>query len=155
RKPARLPVVFTRGEVQRLLAQLTGVEWLAASMLYGAGLRLRECLRMRVKDLDFERREILVRDGKGRKDRVTMLPDRLIAPLQQQLAVARELHRPDLARGLGRVALPDSLDRKSPSASQEWPWQWVFPAARPYFDPIAREPRRHHLHESVLQRSVK
>ena len=125
-----------------------------ASLLYGSGLRLLECCRPRVKDLDLERGEILIRDGKGQKDRKTMLPRRLIDPLRAHLAEVKAEHLHDLAHGAGAVALPDALDRKLPNASREWPWQWVFPATRHYYHPPTTSWRRHHLHETVLQRAV-
>ncbi|HVS12579.1 MAG TPA: integron integrase [Thermoanaerobaculia bacterium] len=155
RRPQRLPVVLTRSEVLSLLAQLQGTTWLMASLLYGSGLRLMECARLRVKDLDLERREITVREGKGRKDRRTMLPAPLLEPLRSHLSEVRRLHRADLAQGAGSVALPQALARKLPGAPWEWPWQWVFPATRQYRDRESGQRRRHHLHESVLQRAVK
>lgn len=155
KRPYRLPVVFTRDEVQRVLASLDGVHRLMASLLYGSGLRLMECLRLRIKDLDFQRREILVRHGKGGKDRVTMLPDSLIPALQSQLERAQLCHRQDLAEGFGRVYLPKALARKYPNADREWGWQYAFPASKRSIDPRAGEERRHHLHETVLQYAVK
>ena len=153
--PHRLPVVLTPGEVTALLAALSGPPRLVAGLLYGSGLRLLEGLRVRVKDLDFERGEILVRDGKGRRDRVTMLPRRLTGPLRQQLEIARALHRADLAEGFGAVFLPDALAQKYPSADREWGWQYVFPAAQRSLDPRSGEERRHHLSESSVQRAVR
>ncbi len=155
KRPARLPVVLSPEEVRRILRHLRGVSWLMASLLYGAGLRLLECARLRVKDVDFDRREITVRDGKGRKDRVTLLPDALAAELRSQLGRARRVHEADLLDGGGRVWLPDALERKYPGATREWAWQWVFPASRSYVDPMTGEQRRHHRHESVLQRAFK
>jgi len=155
KRPYRLPVVFTRDEVHRVLAQLDGIHHLMASLLYGSGLRLMECLRLRVKDLDFQRREILVRHGKGGKDRVTMLPDSLIPALQTQLERAQITHKQDLAEGFGRVYLPNALARKYPNADQEWGWQYVFPASKRSIDPRSGVERRHHLHETVLQYAVK
>lgn len=122
RKPERLPVVMTREEVKAVLANLTGAKWLMASIMYGAGLRLMECLRLRVQDLDFARSEILIRDGKGAKDRMTMLPESLKAPLQEHLTQVKAVHQQDVADGWGRVLLPNALDRKYPNASQEWRW---------------------------------
>ena len=127
RKHTRLPVVMTRDEVKAVLANLTGDQWLMASLMYGAGLRLRECLRLRVQDIDFSRNEILVRDGKGAKDRVTMLPGSLKAPLHDHLKKVKAIHERDLAQGWGRVQMPTALDRRYPSAPAEWRWQWVFP----------------------------
>ncbi len=128
---------------------------LMAGLLYGSGLRLMECCRLRVQELDFERREILVRDGKGRKDRRTMLPGSLIPTLRRQLDETLKQHREDLARGWGSVALPGALARKLPRAPWEPGWQWVFPATRTYLDPESGQRRRHHLHQSVLQRAVR
>ena len=155
KRPQRLPVVLTREEVAALLAQLRDREWLMASLLYGSGLRLLECLRLRVKDLCFSRGEIVVRDGKGSKDRVTMLPRGVHAPLRVQLDHARRVHRDDLAAGHGQVMLPDALARKYTGAAREWAWQWVFPASQRSRDPRTGSVRRHHLDESVLQRAVK
>jgi integron integrase len=129
--------------------------YLMASLLYGSGLRLLECVGLRVKDVDLEAADLRVRDGKGRKDRVTMLPTALRHPLRAHLDGVRVLHRRDLAQGRGWVALPDALGRKYPNAGQEWAWQWVFPATRTYVDPTSGQCRRHHLHESVLQRAVR
>ena len=150
----RLPLVLNRQEVAAVLGSLRGVPFLMASLLYGAGLRLLECARLRVKDLDFDRRELTVRDGKGRKDRVTVLPDGLVGSLTRQIERVKRLHQRDVARGVG-VALPYALARKYPSAAFDWPWRWVFPAARTYTDRVTRELRRHHLHESVLQREIR
>jgi integron integrase len=154
RGPSRLPVVLTAEEVQAVLTQLRGARWLVAMLLYGSGLRLMEALTLRVKDLDFTRREIVVRRGKGGKDRVTMLPEALLAPLQRHLGLVRAMHQRDLARGDGGVALPDALERKVPSAAKGWVWQWVFPAARRYRDVATGERRRHHMHPSLVQRAV-
>ncbi len=155
RRAPRLPVVLNRGEVDAILGQLKGVPHLMAALLYGAGLRLMECCRLRVKDVDLSRGAIIVRDGKGRKDRVTMLPISLRDPLAAHLRAARLLHEQDLRRGWGHVELPGALDRKYPSASREWAWQWIFPATRRYRDAGTSQWRRHHLHESVLQRLIK
>ena len=152
KRPIRLPLVLARSEVQDVLRHLRGVPWLMCSLMYGSGLRLLECCRLRVKDVDFHRAEILVRDGKGRKDRLTVLPSRLVPALQQHLERVERQHRRDLEGGAGFVELPDALARKYPSAPREWPWQWVFPARRIYVDPQTGERRRHHLHESLLQR---
>lgn len=154
KRPQRVPVVLTRGEVEAVFAQLTGLMWTMGMLLYGAGLRLMECDRLRVKDLDFERREIAVRDGKGGKDRVTMLPACVVGPLHEHLTAVRALHRRDLAAGFGRVMLPDGLARKYANADREWSWQWVFPASKLSTDPRVGVRRRHHLHETVLQRAV-
>lgn len=155
RKEPRLPVVFTRDEVKAILAQLNGEKWLMASLLYGSGLRLIECLRLRVKDLDFAQRLITVREGKGKKERLTMLPQNLNEPLQQHLKEIEGLHNLDLRDGFGNVFLPYALERKYPSAGKEWKWQYVFPSANRSVDPRSGIERRHHLHESILQRSVK
>jgi integron integrase len=153
--PQRLPVVLTRREVRALLGALDGVHWLMASLLYGAGLRLMECLRLRVKDIDVAADQIVVREGKGNKDRVTMLPVSVKAFLSSQLTHVRELHQRDLAQGFGRVYLPDALHRKYPHADREWGWQWVFPASQISTDPRSGEQRQHHMHEAVLQRAVR
>ena len=155
RVPDRVPVVLTRAEVERLFAPLEGIPRLMASLLYGSGLRLLECVRLRVKDLEFERLQILVRDGKGEKDRFTILPERLVEPIQRHLERVRLLHDEDLARGFGAVFLPYALERKYPSASREWGWQYVFPASRIGIDPRSGAARRHHVAETVLQRAVR
>jgi len=154
RGPVRLPVVLTADEVRAVMGQLRGMVWLVAGLLYGSGLRLLEALTVRVKDLDFGRREIVVRRGKGGKDRVTMLPESMMAPLGRHLARVREVHQRDLAGGGGAVVLPDALERKLPSAAKEWAWQWVFPATRRYVDSATGERRRWHLHPSLVQRGV-
>lgn len=155
KRPERLPVVLTRGEVSRLLNAMDSVPWLQASLLYGSGLRLLECLRLRVQDLDFSRCEITVRQGKGGKDRKTMLPPSLVDPLRAQLTQVAVLHRRDLARGLGQVWLPNALVRKYPRAAGEWIWQFVFPASTLSRDPRGGLLRRQHQDEGVLQRAVK
>jgi integron integrase len=154
KRPQRLPTVLTRSEVAALLVQLRGVPWLMAMLLYGSGLRLRECLRLRVKDIEFDRNEIVVREGKGNKDRVTMLPSAVQDPLRAHLARVRRLHDRDLQAGLGRVQLPDALSRKYPNADREFGWQWVFPASRICTDPRFGAPQRYHLHKSVPQRAI-
>jgi integron integrase len=154
-RPPRLPVVLTRAEAERLLAQLTGTRWLMASLLYGAGLRVMECLRLRVKDVDLGYRQILVRDGKGEKDRVTMLPERLVEPVRAHLERVRMLHARDLREGYGEVNLPYALSRKYPRAGREWCWQFVFPSKHRSVDPEDGVVRRHHAFESVPQRAVK
>jgi len=155
KRPARLPNVLTRDEVQRLLARMQGVKWLMASLLYGAGLRLRECLKLRVKDVDFGYRQILVRDGKGAKDRVTMLPQSVIEPLQAHLVRVKTQHEQDLAAGYGDVELPDALARKYPKAPYEWAWKFVFPSHRLSTDPRSGVIRRHHVYENYVIRGVK
>jgi integron integrase len=152
---ARVPVVLTREEVSRVLENLKGVNWIMANLLYGAGLRLKECLRLRVKDLDFAYRQITVRDGKGGKDRFTILPEKLVEPLAAHLKKTRLQYERDLRAGLGRVWMPSALDRKYPNAAGEWKWQYVFPSPK-----LSRDPRtgligRHHLSESGLQKSFK
>ena len=150
----RLPVVLTQREVRDLLLQLDGTMVLIASLLYGTGMRVLEALRLRVKDIEFERREIVVREGKGSKDRVTVLPENLIAPLQAQLQVARIRHAQDLAEGLGAVHMPDALAVKSPKAARSWGWQYVFPSPILSTDPRSGERRRHHVLEQSIQRAV-
>ena len=155
RKPKRLPVVMTRDEVKVVLTNLSDDKWLMASLMYGAGLRLMECLRLRVQDIDVSRNEILVRDGKGAKDRITMLPESLKAPLQEHLKRGKAIHERDLAEGQGRVLMPDALDRKYPNASKDWRWQWVFPQENRWKNTKTGEEGRHHVHETILQRAVK
>ena len=155
KRPQRLPVVLTRGEVDAMLGELQGLSWLMASLLYGSGLRLMECVRLRAKDIDFARHEVTVRQGKGGKDRCTMLPARLAAPLRAQLEEAQRVHQRDLAAGFGEVWLPDALGRKYRGAAREWGWQYAFPAERRSVDPRSGIVRRHHIDESVLQRAVK
>jgi integron integrase len=152
--PARLPVVLTRAEVQRVLAGLEGVYYVVGMLLYGAGLRLLEALRLRVKDLDFAGGELWVRRGKGAKDRVTVLPELLRGTLAAELERVKALHASDLARGAGRVVLPEALARKYPNAPAEWSWQWVFPAARLYRERGTGIIRRHHLHPTAMQRAM-
>jgi integron integrase len=154
-KPKRLPTVLTREEVHRVLAQLSGTRRLMAQLLYGSGLRLMECMRLRVKDVDFGQHQIVVRDGKGNRDRVTMLPESLVTPLQEHLLRVKRLHDEDLARGHGAVYLPYALERKYPNANREWIWQYVFPSERLSKDPRSGVMRRHHLHESSLQKAVR
>jgi len=154
-KPKRLPVVLSRGEVARLLAELRGRHRLMASLLYGSGLRLMECVRLRVKDVDFEMHQLVVRDGKGRKDRVTMLPDSLRDPLLAQLAHVDALLAGDVAEGCAGVWLPTALERKLPGAGRERGWQWLFPARQRSRDPRSGVERRHHVSETSLQRAVK
>jgi integron integrase len=154
RTPERLPVVLSRDEVTALLKPLAGTMRLVVTLLYGAGLRLEECLTLRVKDLDFDRHQIIVRQGKGRKDRMTMLPAAAREGLTVHLADVRRMHDADLARGFGRVVLPFALDRKFPTAATEWGWQFVFPATRICRDLRFGPPSRYHLHESVVQKAV-
>lgn len=155
KKPARLPTVLTQAEVAAVLGRLDGTAALMLRLLYGTGMRLMECARLRVKDVDFAMRQITVRDGKGGKDRVTMLPDVLAEPLRAQLAAAKALHDADLAQGLGLVWLPDALARKYPDAPRSWGWQYVFPARGISVDPRGGARRRHHVDEKMLQRAIR
>jgi integron integrase len=155
KRPARLPVVLSRDEVRALLAQLDGPKWLMASLLHGSGLRLLECLRLRVKDVDFGQNLLIIRDGKGQKDRDTLLPQALREPLRVQIAEALRIHGRDLAEGFGRVYLPHALERKYPNADRTSGWQWIFPASGRSIDPRSQVVRRHHLAETALQKSVK
>ncbi|MEK7737821.1 MAG: integron integrase, partial [Pseudomonadota bacterium] len=155
KRTARLPVVLSRDEVRAVVSRMAGAPRLMAMLLYGSGLRLLECCQLRVKDLDFPQNQLLVRAGKGNKDRYTMLPAALQGPLQRHLEAVRKQHQEDLAQGLGRVELPNALARKYPNAPKEWGWQWVFPATSHYADRETGERRRHHLHESVLQKSFR
>ncbi len=155
RKPKRLPVVMSREEVKAVLGHLSGDKWLMASLMYGAGLRLLECLRLRVQDVDFAANQISVRDGKGAKDRVTMLPESLKATLQEHLRGVKTIHEQDLGAGWGRVEMPHALDRKYPGAAAEWRWQWVFPQENRWRNASTREEGRHHIDESLVQRAVK
>ena len=152
--PHRVPVVLTQDEVAAVFRHLSGTTWIMATLLYGAGLRLMECIRLRVKDVDFAYNQIVVRDGKGHKDRVTMLPQHVKAPLQRHLQDVHKLHAQDLHTGAGHVYLPYALEHKYPNASHEWVWQYVFPAAQPSRDPRTGIVRRHHVHKLVLQRAV-
>ena len=154
KRPKHMPVVLTENEVRSLLAHLEGTRWLVASLLYSSGARLLEGLRLRVKDVDFERLEILVRDGKGARDRVTMLPKRLVEPLREHLIRVRALHERDLAEGFGDVHLPFALARKYPRAGRSWIWQYMFPSGSRSVDPRDGATRRHHLDEKIVQRAV-
>jgi len=155
RTSRRVPVVMTRGEVASVLEQMEGVPHLMAALLYGAGLRLLECARLRVKDVDETRRELTVRSGKGDRDRRAILPDSLVDSLRRQLLVARTIHQQDLAAGAGWIELPHAFSRKNPTAARSLAWQWVFPATRTYRCRETGQIRRHHLHETVLQRAVR
>jgi integron integrase len=153
-RPKRLPVVLSVDEVRRVLAGMEGTYRLIAALLYGSGLRLNECLSLRVQDVDLERRELLVRHGKGGKDRRTMVPDTLVGDLRRQLERVETMHRRERERGRGQVRLPDAMDRKAPTATTAWAWQWLFPSAR-----ISRDPRsdfvgRHHAHEGPVIRAI-
>ena len=153
--PKRLPVVLTPNEVRAVLARMDGTTWLISSLLYGSGLRIMECLRLRVKDVDLERCEILVREGKGFKDRITMLPASLVSPLEQQLNRVRVLHEEDLIKGHGDVYMPMALEMKYPKAGRSWVWQYVFPSIRLSVDPRSGVVRRQHGDEKAIQRAVK
>ena len=155
KRPQRIPVVLTADEVKRVLARITGTHHMMASLLYGAGLRLMECVRLRVKDLDFDYRQIIVRDGKGEKDRRTIFPQPLIEPLRHHLAQIRLQHEADVRLGSGSVYLPYALERKYPKAATEWVWQYIFPASKLSVDPRSGEQRRHHASEDRLQKAVK
>jgi len=154
-KPERMPVVFTPTEVREVLARLDGVNYLIATLLYGSGMRLMDGLRLRVKDIDFERNEIVIRAGKGEKDRVTMLPQAIKAQLREHLKRVQIVHQGDLRLGFGEVYLPYALERKYPKASKEWKWQYVFPARSLSIDPRAGKKRRHHISEDKMHRAVK
>ena len=155
KRPERIPVVLSREEVRHLLSLMHGVTRLMATLLYGAGLRLSECCRLRVKDIDFDLNQLVVRAGKGDKDRRVMMPAAAKAALLAHLESVRVQHETDLAAGLGTVELPNALARKYPNAPKEWGWQWAFPATSHYTDVLSGERRRHHLHETVLQRAFK
>src|SRR5438876_8333258 len=155
KRSIRLPVVLTLDEVQRLMRHLGGVHFLIGRLLYGTGMRVMEAMRLRVKDVDFDRREIVVRDGKGAKDRMTMLPRGLAGPLSQHLTQVAKLHRIDLADGFGDVHLPRALAHKYPNAAREWAWQYVFPADRRSLDPRSGAIRRHHFGEQSFQRAMR
>lgn len=155
KQPERLPVVLSRDEVLAVFSRMSGTPRLMAMILYGAGLRVLECCNLRVKDLDFSQNQIVVRAGKGNKDRYTPFPASLHQPMRRHLESAQKQHLEDLKRGFGSVALPDALDRKYPSAPKEWGWQWVFPATTRYVDRETGVHRRHHLHESVLQKAFR
>jgi integron integrase len=154
-KPSRVPVVLTKEEVNYILGELKGTNWLIANLLYGSGLRLTEALRLRLKDLDFVYRQITVRDGKGGKDRFTVLPIKLIEPVQKQLERVKKLHDEDLGRGLGRVEMPFALARKYPNAESEWCWQYVFPSKSLSKNPRTGATGRHHVSPAILQKPFK
>lgn len=155
KKPQRLPVVLTQQETCRLLTKLDGIHWLLGCLMYGSGLRLMEALRLRVKDIDFQHRALLVIDGKGGKDRVVTLADELLEPLGAHLEMVRIVHKRDLAEGYGRVYLPYALHRKYPNAAIEWGWQYVFPALKRSIDPRSQCVRRHHIDASCVQKAIK
>lgn len=153
--PKRLPVVLTRAEVQAVLSRLHGTHWLISNLLYGTGMRIMECLRLRVKDIEFTRKEILIRDGKGFKDRVTMLPLALVNPLREHLANVKILHGQDMSAGYGNVYMPYALDKKYPTAAFDWGWQYAFPTKGLSLDPRSGVKRRHHVQEQTVQRAIK
>lgn len=155
RRPERIPTVLSRAEVGAVLSEMRGVPQLMATLMYGAGLRLLECCRLRLKDLDFERHSILVREGKGDKDRRTMMPVMAVEPLQQQVEFVTTQHRSDLSAGSGWVEVPEALMKKYPTAGRDLGWQWVFPATRHYVHEATGQKRRHHLHETVVQEAVR
>jgi len=154
KRPQRRPLVLSKEEVEQILRVMSGTHQLIATLLFGTGMRLLECLRLRAKDVDLGLNQIVIRDGKGWKDRVTMLPQRIKPELERHLARVREIHRRDMASGGGRVYLPDALERKFPNASREWGWQYVFPASILSKDPRTGELRRHHLHENSVQKAL-
>src|SRR5688572_8529144 len=155
KRPMRLPVVLTREETARVIAATHGVMRVVSLLLYGAGLRLLECLRLRIKDVDFDGSELRIREGKGDRDRVALLPAVAREALREQIDRARRQHEADVREGAGYVELPSAVARKVPSAARDWRWQWVFPATRPYRDRETGQLRRHHLHETVIQRAVR
>ncbi len=155
RKPKRLPVVMTKSEVKSVLSNLKGDKWIIANLLYGSGLRLMECLRLRVHDIDFSSNQITVRDGKGNQDRIAILPMAVKKPLAAHLNKVKKIHDEDVKRGYGKVIMPYALERKYPNASLEWRWQWVFPQAELWRNKETGARGRHHLHESIVQKSVK
>jgi len=155
KRPKRLPVVMTKSEVKSVLDNMDDERWLVASLLYGSGLRLMECLRLRVQEVDFQGSEIIVRNGKGGKDRRTMLPNALINSLQEHLYKVKAVHEKDLADGWGRVSLPGGLERKYPNAPFEWRWQWVFPQKNRWVNAKTKEQGRHHIDETIIQKAVR
>lgn len=155
KKPKRLPVVFTQAEVREILGRLGGIPFIIASLLYGSGLRLTKALRLRVKDIDFQTNQITVREGKGEKQRVTMLPQTVKESLKVHLEAVKKIHEEDLRNGFGEVYLPFALERKYKNAAKEWRWQYVFPASRISVDPRSEKKRRHHLSDDTLPRTVK
>jgi integron integrase len=154
-KPKRLPTVLSKEETQDVLSHLTGINQLMGQLLYGSGLRLMECLRLRIKDVDFDQNHILVRNGKGFKDRVTLLPKLVTDTLKSQMDYAKVIHERDLANGYGRTSLPNALSVKYPNVDKQWGWQYIFPSSKVSLDNRTNTMRRHHLHESVLQKAVK
>jgi len=155
KRSERIPVVLTKKEVESVLSALDGLYWMTGHILYGAGLRIMECVRLRVKDIDFEMNQITVRDGKGKKDRRTVLPQIIKDVLTRHLLKAKALHENDLSEGYGEVYLPFALERKYPNASREWGWQYVFPSKKRSVDPRSGKIRRHHIDEKTVQRAIK
>lgn len=155
KNPKRLPIVFTRKEVTAILQQLEGTRWLMASLLYGSGMRLMECIRLRIKDIDFDNGQIFVRSGKGEKDRATLLPESLVRPLQTHINRVKTLHETDLKEGYGAIHLPYAIQRKYPNACHEISWQYIFPSSKRCVDPRSKLVWRNHVDEAVLQRAVK
>ncbi len=155
KRPHRIPVVLSRQEVRAVLTYLDGTYWLMTALLYGSGLRIMECVRLRIKDIEFDYHQIIVRDGKGQKDRVTMLPGNLTEPLRNHLIRIKRLHDCDLKDGYLQVYLPGALHRKYPSADRDWGWQYAFPAAKPSVDPRTGNTQRHHVGEQALQRAFR
>ena len=155
KRPRRLPVVLTRSEVAKILEQMDGRQKLMASLLYGTGMRLMDCIRLRVQDIDFGYQQIVIRDGKGKKDRVVPLPERLINKLKAHLEEVHRIHETDLEKGVGETYLPNALGRKYPNGAKEWGWQYVFPSGRLSVDPRSGKTRRHHIHENGLQKAIK
>jgi integron integrase len=155
KRPSKLPVVFTRNEVKNILLHLEGAAWVMGQLLYGAGLRLMECIRLRVKDVDFGYKQIVVRDGKGNKDRVTMFPEIVVESLQRHLLKVKQIHERELKEGFGTVYMPYALERKYPNANRSWAWQYVFPATKRSVDPRSGIEQRHHISENVLHRAIK
>lgn len=155
KRPKKIPVVFTKTEVHKVLANLSGVHWLMGMLLYGSGLRLNECLHLRIKDVDFDYKQITVRSGKGNKDRITMLPEKIEKKLIDHIKKVKKLHEKDLKNGYGSVFLPDAIEKKYPNAAKEFKWQYVFPSRNISKDPRSEEYRRHHMYDSVLQKALK
>ncbi|MCB9152111.1 MAG: integron integrase [Caldilineaceae bacterium] len=155
KKEKHLPTVLTKEEVRQVIERMSGLQQLMAQLLYGSGMRLMECMRLRIKDIEFAQQQIIVRDTKGNEDRVTMLPQRIVAPLKAHLVEVKKMHELALANGYGTVEMPYALARKYPNAEREWMWQYVFPAQKPSVDPRSGIIRRHHLDESVLQKAVR
>jgi integron integrase len=155
RTKRKLPVVLTKDEVKKILHHLTGTQKLLASLLYGSGMRVSECLRLRVKDVDLNLGQIVVRDGKGEKDRITLLPKSIIPQLKLHLLTTKAIHQQDLAEGYGEVYLPYALERKYPNATRQWPWQYIFAAAQRSIDPRSGKTRRHHISQESIQRAIK